>query len=425
MEIYNRTQPQQYNGGTKEVDECLLLPKVSTNRNNSCHSTPPRDMTALHVNHQNLGTVQSQQDVELLTVASRSPTATILCRPRESATRQTPAKHLLADYTSPPIPEQDSTDLIVCIASTEKHREAEVGIPSTLSRDQKLDSGEDAYENSEGPPTRCPAFRFFMKGIDPLFGMVFKWSLAILLLLFLSSIVFGILYSGIHYHGSAPTDACQAPYGTMLGVHNGVIAYSNCNSETISDDNAYVPFHSALQKRVADHQPGNGAGKTVDLYTGLQWQCVEYARRYWMVAGKPESAFFGPVNNAYDIWDLRIVTTVQSALSRLTGSAEAKTYTLQRYLNGQRLYDGGKAPAVGDLLIYPRQAGGFPNGHVAVIVEVTSSEVLVAEQNWDNSVWRGAFKNYSRAIPMVYDAQGLSYVLKDPDGTILGWMRYG
>ncbi len=54
--------------------------------------------------------------------------------------------------------------------------------------------------------------------------------------------------------------AAALPFGTSLGSFNGVVAYSNGSSTYVSPTSNYV------------------GGK----YTGIQWQCVEYVRRYYL-----------------------------------------------------------------------------------------------------------------------------------------------
>lgn len=85
---------------------------------------------------------------------------------------------------------------------------------------------------------------------------------------------------------------------------------------------------------------------------GLQYQCVEYARRYWnQVRGKT----FGGVTYACNICDLTP--------------------------NGWTKYSGTSTyiPVKGDLFIKPCVSGG--PGHVGVVVSATSTSVTVAEQN--------------------------------------------
>ena len=59
-------------------------------------------------------------------------------------------------------------------------------------------------------------------------------------------------------------------------------AYSNCNSNCV----IFEPNHQQ------------------DIYTGIKWQCVEYARR-WLL--EEQGVVFGDVEIAADIWELQQV----------------------------------------------------------------------------------------------------------------------
>ena len=51
--------------------------------------------------------------------------------------------------------------------------------------------------------------------------------------------------------------ADEVPFGTVLGSNNNVEAYSNSNSDCITNFDNYLS----------------------DIYTGMKYQCVEYSRR--------------------------------------------------------------------------------------------------------------------------------------------------
>ncbi|CAD2221425.1 D-alanyl-glycyl endopeptidase-like protein [Angomonas deanei] len=151
----------------------------------------------------------------------------------------------------------------------------------------------------------------------------------------------------------------------------------------------------------------------------MKWQCVEYARRYWMLAGKPEPAFFGDIDSASDIWDLKYAYAVADT---------SKTFPLLRF--SQTRGEGYSSfPRVRDIIIYQKEMPDFPAGHVAVIVGVTFNSthrlVYVAEQNWDSKQWVSPYYNYTRTIPFMHGDDGKGYyTLNDTSGHILGWMRY-
>ncbi|PWV06691.1 putative cysteine peptidase, Clan CA, family C51 [Trypanosoma cruzi] len=243
-------------------------------------------------------------------------------------------------------------------------------------------------------------FKKRMSRINAILTSVVIWSFLLLTLLFLASIVFGIVYSGIHYHGpgwhdaSSAKSACVSPYGAILGVAGDVFAYSNCirNYDSKSRNNV-----SSQNKE-----------------SGLEWDCMEFARRYWMLRGTPVRATFDSVVGAADIWALNSVRLLDGSKTPLL-----------KYPNGLPRRDGGSAPRAGDLLIYPRQRNDFPFGHVAVVVGVTKNSVLVAEQNWDNKMWPGPYHNHSREIRMLYSPIHDAYNITEEENIIIdGWMRY-
>lgn len=257
-----------------------------------------------------------------------------------------------------------------------------------LSTENELRGGPDEQWNKR------------IKHIRQTTSLVFLITLCVLVVLFLAFITFGILYSGIKYHGkdwhNSKTDdiECSVTFGAILGVSNGVFAYSNCNDSHASDEWNTV---------------GAGGEKS-----GLKWQCVEYARRYLLLRGAPEPATFADVDGAADIWQLTSVRLLSGSTARLV-----------KCPNGATPSAGGSKPRSGDLLIYPRQPGDFPFGHVAVIVGVTHNSVLVAEQNWENKAWPGPHHNYSREISMAHDAVAQTYTITDTDNiSITGWVRY-
>lgn len=175
---------------------------------------------------------------------------------------------------------------------------------------------------------------------------------------------------------SACQTDCKSPYGMVLGESpRGVSAYSNCQS-------ACVIF-----------SPNRWKG----TYTGIKWQCVEYARRWLLIN---TGAVFGDVDIAADIWD---------KVDHLTDVRTGQQIPLESRLNGST-----KAPQVGDLLIYARAFEG--TGHVAVVtaIDIKSGTVEVSEQNFDNEPWP---QHYARRIP--YVRHGEDYWLLD--GYLLGW----
>lgn len=130
------------------------------------------------------------------------------------------------------------------------------------------------------------------------------------------------------------------PFGTPLGTSNGVMAYSSYNS----------PTH---------HRPHFEQNQ----YTGLEWQCVEFVRRYFIVR---HGITFQDVPNAYDIYSLRQFLQV----------ASGDPVSVYAYENGS------KRPTPESLLVYSHMHEG--TGHIAVILHVTDDYIVVAEQNRGN-----------------------------------------
>ena len=169
---------------------------------------------------------------------------------------------------------------------------------------------------------------------------------------------------------------CISPYGEILGVSkSGVEAYSNCNSKCVI------------------FEPNKWKG----TYTGIKWQCVEYARR-WLLLNK--GAVYGDVEYASDIWD---------KIDYLTDIKTKNKLPLKSYINGSK-----KAPQIGDMLIY---ANEFNNtGHVAIVIDVDIKNGIleVGEQNFNNQSWSN---KYARKINLI--TRNNQYWLLD--AYLLGW----
>ena len=172
---------------------------------------------------------------------------------------------------------------------------------------------------------------------------------------------------------------CASPYGEVLGRSPlGVTAYSNCAS-------ACVVF-----------QPNHHEG----TYTGIKWQCVEYARR-WLLANR--GVVYGDVDYAIDIWD-KIDHYRQVSTDRKIPVANLP--------NGST-----KPPEVGDLLIYAKVMFGG-TGHVAVVtgVDLENGTIQVGEQNFTNQQWSG---QHARQIDLIRKDSGY-WIL---DSYLVGWKR--
>ena len=171
---------------------------------------------------------------------------------------------------------------------------------------------------------------------------------------------------------------CATPYAQVLGTAPGnVAAYSNCNASCV----VFAP------------------NKQNGTYTGIQWQCVEFARR-WLLENK--GVVYGDVDTASDIWaKIDVVTRV----------TDTKQFPIRAYVNGST-----EGPRAGDLLIYGKEY--LNTGHVAVITEVDrgAGVLKLAEQNFANRRWRG---DYARQVEFIHN-NGHYWVL---DAYVLGWKR--
>jgi hypothetical protein len=175
------------------------------------------------------------------------------------------------------------------------------------------------------------------------------------------------------------SEELSTPFGTLLGINNGVPAYSNNNSDFISEDHNYIG----------------------DFLSGLKWQCVEYARR-WIIT--TQSLTFHEVQCASDIWHLNSLFQVSN------NDVKVPLYRIPN--------DSECPPSPGDLLIY-KNGNDAPYGHIAIISQVYSDMIEISEQNWDNCYWTG---NFSRTMPLT-KIHG-HYFLIDEEYPIIGWMTY-
>ncbi|MBT4791100.1 MAG: CHAP domain-containing protein [Halobacteriovoraceae bacterium] len=173
---------------------------------------------------------------------------------------------------------------------------------------------------------------------------------------------------------------CKTPYGQELGAtKDGIKAYSNCQSSCV----IFEPNH---YKKV---------------YTGIKWQCVEYARR-WLLT--KHGVVYGDVDYAYNIWDK--IKTLKSPKE-----FPKKELALKNIINGEI-----KDFRVGDLIIYGKEF--LTTGHIAVVIEYNEKEswIKVAEENYANTKWPG---NYARRIPL----QNIKNKLTIDDQFVLGIKR--
>lgn len=205
-------------------------------------------------------------------------------------------------------------------------------------------------------------------------------------------------------------DECVTPIAQILGQADGVYGYSNCKSTCILPKYSFMDLQN---KSISIHK--TNPNDEQKHYVGLIYQCVEYARRWWM---KNLGITFGDIDSAHEIIYLTTGKNIHNN----------KSFDLARSINGT----AKRPPKKGDLLIY------YPNfddpnwryGHVAVVVgvDLENGVVDVAEQNYNNQPWKHA-KKHSRQIQL-FSIAGQYHVLdidsnknNNPSGGLIsGWI---
>jgi len=91
----------------------------------------------------------------------------------------------------------------------------------------------------------------------------------------------------------ACSDSCVTPFGQTLGAVDGAISYSNCKSTCIK------PEYSFLNLKTNEITLHTKDPKDNNLhYIGVIYQCVEYARKWWMLN---KGITFGSIDSAFEI----------------------------------------------------------------------------------------------------------------------------
>lgn len=86
---------------------------------------------------------------------------------------------------------------------------------------------------------------------------------------------------------------CVTPFGTLLGVADGAEGRSNCVSTCIRPEYSFLDRSSgAVSVHVDDPKQERLQ------YIGITYQCVEYARKWWM---KNLGITFGSIDSAHEI----------------------------------------------------------------------------------------------------------------------------
>jgi len=203
---------------------------------------------------------------------------------------------------------------------------------------------------------------------------------------------------------------CVTPFGSKLGQADGVIGYSNCQSICVKPEYSFLNLQDG---RISNHLQDPKDNQL--HYIGVIYQCVEYARKWWM---KNFQITFPSIDSAYQILYLTESENIYTH----------KKAPLARSINGS----AKKAPKRGDLLIYApdRNNPNWIHGHVAVIVKVNIKKgvIYVAEENYDNKPWQDPLF-YSRKLTLLKNHGAYSVLDKETDqkknkqnGIISGWI---
>jgi glutathionylspermidine amidase/synthetase len=127
-----------------------------------------------------------------------------------------------------------------------------------------------------------------------------------------------------------------APFGSTLGISPPNVPAYSCDYNTSTDSNYNSTIDLSYKKNV---------------YTGMKWQCVEFARR-WLILTKGIS--FADVDFAYNIFDLpSFYSLVDNAVVPITPCRDGESKM---------------KPEVGTLIIWKEEVDH--TGHVAVVTNV-------------------------------------------------------
>ena len=184
---------------------------------------------------------------------------------------------------------------------------------------------------------------------------------------------------------------CVTRFGKNIGNLEDVPAYSNCNNLFESGFDNIIRY------------------KNKNVFSGMQWQCVEYARRYLITK---LGVTFESVDGAEDVFALKTVESIENG----------KKYKFKTYKNNLNCRRKNNVPKVNDVIIWARNKDDTPYGHIAVILKIEGDQIFIGEQNWSNDAWTSprppphsrvlTFKKYNNRCTII-----------DGNYTILGWKR--
>ena len=181
---------------------------------------------------------------------------------------------------------------------------------------------------------------------------------------------------------------CVTIFGKKIGNLEDVPAYSNCNNSFESGFNNVIRY------------------KNKNVFSGMQWQCVEYARRYLITK---LGVTFESVDGAEDVFALKTVESIENG----------KKYKFKTYKNNLNCRRKNNVPKVNDVIIWARNKSDTPYGHIAVILKIEGDQIYIGEQNWANNAWINP--SYSRILTLKKNNNRCTIV--DGNYKILGWKR--
>jgi len=130
-------------------------------------------------------------------------------------------------------------------------------------------------------------------------------------------------------------------FDDQIGTWNGVSIYSNKQYEFDKNNESNTNYCNGV-------------------YTGIKWQCVEFARRYLIIT---RDITFENVTSAFEIPDAKFTT--------LNGNTVIPTNELK----------------IGSLIVWPSYYElNAPHGHVAVVSSIKANGITVVEQNYNNDL---------------------------------------
>lgn len=204
----------------------------------------------------------------------------------------------------------------------------------------------------------------------------------------------------------ACSEKCVTPFAEVLGNADGAEGYSNCKSSCVN------PKFSFMNIKTGEISIYAGDPNSIDwIYVGLIYQCVEYARKWWMLN---KGIAFDGVDTADKIFNLKSAKNIRSN----------EAVFLERSLN----VESTRPPMRGDLIVYAQDMSKpiLVKGHVAVVVDVAlkRGEVFVAEQNYLNAAWEEP-NTYSRKLRLLNNDGHytlLDAVDDENGGQVSGWI---